>query len=98
MIHTTLRRFAALLPLLYATTGMGVQAETPDPGALRLEVLNDCIDECGFPTFETTRDAVDWLGAQAAAFGPGAGAPAGAGGRRKARTVRPVSVLGSVSA
>ena len=47
---------------------------------LQLEILNDCITECGFPEFATTQDAIAWMRAQVTADGHGGGASEGAGG------------------
>jgi len=69
-----------VIPFALATMAVAGTANAQTPGDFELVVINDCITECGFPQFDTTEEAIEWLRDQAIADGVGGGAPTGAGG------------------
>ena len=69
-----------IMPFALATMAIAGTANAQAPDDFELVVINDCITECGFPQFDTTEDAIEWLRDQAIADGVGGGAPTGAGG------------------
>ncbi len=80
MARNLIARSVKLAPLALATMAFVNPASAQAPEELGLTILNDCITECGFPDFDTTEDAMDWMRAQVTADGQGGGAPTGAGG------------------
>lgn len=77
MKKMSLYKSAAMAPiaLAFAATAASAQA---DENAYQLTVINDCINECGFPDFANQEEAVAYLRAQFA--NDGEGASSGAGG------------------
>lgn len=69
-----------ITPVALAAMAFAGTAHAQAPADVELVVINDCITECGFPQFDTTEEAIDWLREQAIADGVGGGAPTGAGG------------------
>lgn len=79
-----MRFYSALAPIAFASTIAVAPAFGETHGSFgsdsyQLIIKNDCINECGFPEFASTEEAIDFVRARFANDGAG-GAPTGAGG------------------
>ncbi|MGM0658048.1 MAG: hypothetical protein ACQET0_05685 [Pseudomonadota bacterium] len=80
MLKTIRPISTCITPVALAAMAFAGTAQAQTPADVELTVINDCITECGFPQFDTTEEAIEWLREQAIADGVGGGAPTGAGG------------------
>ena len=73
--------FVALASLGVLSNGATVVAQEIDERLFEipLTIINDCIQECGFPEFESEEEGIEFVRAHFANDGPGS-APTGAGG------------------